>query len=298
LVTNEEGDGYSVVLYHPGVPLPQKFKVDATRDLANLVILLERAVLQQSESLSVFLYDKTISMDGSSPPEFLSGISILVSDNKGKKDVQILPESDYASHKGGDFYFEQTVEIGGRTWIVVVVPVDNTFDADLTFIVLTGTMTFVGSIILAVWMIHSINQQIRMDKIIMRAAAEASLVSDMFPLPNVRDRIIQDARARKLGRSTEFSDDLFRDDGTGLDDLSETRLQNYMTSEGIFGSKPIAELYPYTTIMSVWIQCNGQISDAIHSNFTLLHFFFAGLPTLLDFQLGHRLEILPMCFSF
>lgn len=253
LVHEVELDGYSVVLYHPGVPLPDKFNVGRPKDLANLVIhissLLKRATRYQSEGIAVYLYDKTAtSVDDANPPEFLSALENLVSSD-GEKYMRMLPDTDYASLQESSSYYEQDIEIGGRTWVVVVVPIDDTFKPNLTFIIISGVMIFVASCLLALWMFHNMTQQSKMNNVVVKAAAEASLVSDMFPLPRVRDRMIRDARARNNGRSKEFSDDVFRFDGTGRDHLSERKLNNFLTSEGIFGSKPIAELHPHTTVM-------------------------------------------------
>jgi len=197
--------------------------------------LLVRAARFQSESLSVYLYDMTKNIiDKEVSPEFLSGIEILVSeDYQGKEQVNIssFPETEYAMLRDADHYFEEELKIGGRTWMIVVVPVEGVYEANLTLIILSGCLIFFATALLSVWMIHNMRRSIQMHRIITKAAAEAAIVSSLFPA-DVRDRMIEDQAAGLL-RST----------------MTNGKLDSQLTSEGIFGSKCIAELYPYTTVM-------------------------------------------------
>jgi hypothetical protein len=256
--------GYSVVLYHPGAKLPEKFH-SKTRDLAAVVVnmgaLLHRAAKDQATTLSVILYDKTITaMDPAMAPQFLTGGDIIVdaSTNPQGPQVTLYNETDYDAivRNAGRLFYEDEMEIGGRQWGVVILPVQGTYETDLTSVITSGVMIFVASALLAVWMIHNMHQSIAMQRVISQAAAEASIVANLFP-PNVRERMIQDAQLKHKRRQelikgkTQEGKDLFANNKTGERSvLSKTRLNTLLTSEGIFGSKPIAELHPYTTLVS------------------------------------------------
>ena len=73
------------------------------------------------------------------------------------------------------------------------------------------------------------------------------VVSNLFPA-NIRDRMVQDAQDRGA-RSSKAEKDVFKNLKGGKLVLSETRLNQMMSSDGIFGGKAVAELHPYTTVM-------------------------------------------------
>ena len=280
LLEHTQADGYSVVLFHPGTPLPGKFDVDGPRDFACMVIhikaLLTRAARSMSSSMKVYLYDKTsTSIDGAAP-EFLSAIQIQSATKDQKKQVDAIPEVEFASLKDSSlYYFEQDITMGGRTWVMVSVPVNGTYEPDLTFVVTTGVMLFLASVLLAVWMLHNMHKSIEMHRVISKAAAEASIVSNLFPA-SVRERMIQDAEAKNKVRVKAQKKDVFVNDGSGgkRTILSENRLNNLLTSEGIFGSKPIAELVS-RSMVTLLLFCAG---------FSLAPLSFHALLTLLIYR--------------
>lgn len=66
-----------------------------------------------------------------------------------------------------------------------------------------------------------------------------------------RDAQLKRERQQDLLKGkTQGGKDLYVSDKSGENVLSKTRLNTLLTSEGIFGSKPIAELHPYTTLVS------------------------------------------------
>ena len=210
----------------------------------NIRSLLQRAARFQSESLSVYLFDTTLtSLVEGATPEFLSGIEIRVSEaNLDSKDIFVFPETEYAVLQDFDLYFEHDMHIGGRIWTIVVVPVEGTYEPRLTFIILSGSLIFAASVLLAIWMLHNMRRSIQMHRVITQAAAEASIVSNLFPA-NVRERMIHDAETKNMSKMEKAkAKDIFVNDG-------KRSLNKLLTSEGIFGSKPIAELHPYTTVM-------------------------------------------------
>ena len=60
--------------------------------------------------------------------------------------------------------------------------------------------------------------------------------------------MIQDAQDRGI-HSSMAGKDVFKNLKGGELVLSETRLNQMMSSDGIFGGKAVAELHPYATVM-------------------------------------------------
>ena len=180
LTQHTEEDGFSTILYHPGVQLPQHLEEpDPRRDLALIIMninsFLQRAARFQNEPMAVYLYDKTLYEmdDGATPPEFLGGVQVDVGSEE-TREVTLFKEVEYASLQDEELYYERLIKVGGRTWTTVVVAVDGSYEEDLTFVILCGVMIFVASILLAVWMIHNMHQSIKLNNVISNAAAEAA----------------------------------------------------------------------------------------------------------------------------
>ena len=244
-------DGLSVVLYHPGTPdigLPPK---DLSTMVINIPDLLLRAARFSSASLGVFLYDYN-------PEEtnFLGGLEINILENEDddtgsatrSTKMSAIPIEDVIG--ADDLALIKTMSVGGRTWKIVVVPVDDSFSANYAFVILSAALIFISSILVAAWMVHSTRRAMEMNLIMREAAAEAAIVSDMFP-DNVRKRLIEDLQRKKRNDPTAAMGDFFvsSEIHNGSDMLSSRRLEDFLTSEGVFGSKAIADFFPYTTIM-------------------------------------------------
>lgn len=249
LAQHTEEDGYSVLLYHPGVKLPSTFEMER-HDLATIImninLFLEHAIRFQSEAMSVYIYDKTPVAEGGAP-EFMGGVTIQVQSD-GEKQVVILQETEYIDLQDARLYYEKDTDVGARIWTTVVVALDGTYENDLTFVLLSGILIFVASVLLAIWMLHNMRRSIHLHQVINKAAAEAAIVQNLFP-DNVRERMIEDAEAKNKYRASVKQQDVFRTDSKGRrHTVSQQRLDK-LTSEGLFGTKPIAELYPYTTCM-------------------------------------------------
>ncbi|CAB9521509.1 Receptor-type guanylate cyclase gcy [Seminavis robusta] len=239
--------GYTVELYHPGTPLPDEFDVTTAHDLSNVVIninsVLYRAATHQTDRLEVYLYDTTFAaVDDDVQPDFLGGIARDVE----TAELVMLNETEYEGLSETYLYFERTLAIAGRQWKVVAIPKHGNFKPNITSTILSGGLIFVGAVFLSMWIINNMQRANEMNRVITKAAAEAAIVASLFPA-NVRERMIQDALAKQKG---VYNGEDFGDDealvGSGYDGAIETRL---LSSEGIFGSKPIADLHPYTTIM-------------------------------------------------
>ena len=182
--------GYTVVLYHPGNKLSEDLDIKP-RDLSNLVIkvnaLLSRAARLQSNALGAYLYDTTIveARDDEDPPaEFLGGLKIKVegSHNEGKA-IEYVTEVAYDDLRQSSkkLYFEKEIKIGSRYWKIVVLPVDDSYKANVTFVILTGVLIFGSAMLLAIWMVNNTYKSIQMHRVMTKAAAEAAIVTNLFP---------------------------------------------------------------------------------------------------------------------
>lgn len=225
IVASGEQESFTVVLYHPGVRIEGR----KPRDLSNILIqikdLLERSIRYQDDSLGVYIFDTT---DEQEP--FLGGMDIYV--KSGKKSLTWYPDNvKFEEIQGSsDLINEVTIEFGQREWNIVVIPVDKTYEAKVAPVVLGGVLLFVASLLLALWMINNMRRSIQMHRVMTKAAAEASIVNNLFPT-NVRERLLREAdmgRRRVLNKR-----DVFLNNG-------KDKFNGALTSEGIFGSKPIA----------------------------------------------------------
>ena len=236
IVASGDQESFTTVLYHPGVPLAGQ----APRDLSNILIqikaLLERTFRFQTESLGVYLFDKSEDM------MFLGGMHAKVNTD-GAKELVYFPDRIKLEDvkEGSDRLYTEDIEFASRVWTVYVRPIDDTYEADLIFVIISGVLIFVASLLLTFWIINNMNRSIQLHRVITKAAAEAAIVADLFPA-NVRERMIQDATGRRKAAGASRKQDAFLNNG------KEKRLvgQSRLSSEGIFGSKPIADFHPYT----------------------------------------------------
>ena len=256
LVGEHDDESFSTVIYHPGVPVEGLQPKDLSTMLVHIQSLLERAMRFQSESLAVYLYDQTDDM------KYIGGMSIEV-DNHDDLEEDEDHESELTFFADGvsiedveSSYRLHTsdIEFASRIWVAKVVPIDDAYETNYTSVIVGACLIFVASIVLALFMLYNMHRSIQMHKIMKKAAAaEANIVANLFP-KTVRDRMINDADNKQAMRSKIAKD---RKDAFRVDSHTR-RLSNGgggggggdgLTSEDIFGSKPIADLHPYTTIM-------------------------------------------------
>lgn len=296
IVASGVQDSNTVVLYHPGVRLPGT----KTRDLSNILIrieaLLTRAARFQTESHSVYLYDAT----DSEKVLFLGGMDIQVLDQEGdEKELtyhhSVVPLEDLAGSKS--HFYEEDIVFAARTWTIAVVPIDDSYQPNLTFVILSGSLIFVASLCLSLWMIASMRRAVQMHRVVTNAAAEAAIVSNLFPV-NVRERMIKDHLEEKKRTGASKKQDVFSNNKSGRNDLCEDKLNDFLTSEGIFGSKPIADLHPYTTIMfadlvgfTAWSSVR-QPSEV----FTLLETLYHAFDTIAKRRRVFKVETIGDCY--
>ncbi|CAB9528997.1 Receptor-type guanylate cyclase gcy [Seminavis robusta] len=244
IVASGEQESFTTVLYHPGVPVEGTKPKDLSNMLIQIKALLERSVRFQTESLGVYLFDRSEDM------MFLGGMHVVV-DANGDRELEYFPDRITLDEiTGKDRLYEEDIEFASRVWTIYVVPIDDAYEPSLVTIIVTGVLIFSASLGLALWMLTNMYRSIQIHRVMSKAAAEAAIVTSLFP-ENVRDRLIQDAtRAKPRGGKKGSDSDIFKFDGNdsrGV--LCQDGLSNLLTSEGLFGCKPIADFHPYTTIM-------------------------------------------------
>jgi hypothetical protein len=243
VIVSQETDGYSVSLIHPGIRLPDDIHVEP-RDLSLMLIhirsLLARAARFQGVSLSVYLYDATMTIADGSPHQYLGGAKIEVPDNS-EKEITYYSEVELEEvQDGADLYYEKQMEAGARDWTIVVVPVNDAYEADIMFVVICGVLIFASSLLLAwIWIMHNMKRSDQVNKIINKAAAESAIVSSLFPAA-VRKRLIQQ-NENKAEPTVSAEQEVLS--------LQHAKVDGDLNRQGVDDTMPIAEVYLNTTIL-------------------------------------------------
>ena len=240
LVQETDPSAYSVLLMHPGIPLEAESPTTDARDLSLMVIripsLLERSVRDlQKDRLAVYLYDVTEAAQRSEA-QFLGAIQTYASGSSN--DPTFLPEVDYAtfaaSYRGRqDFIHQDTLHIGSSQWIVAVVAMEgHEYKANITFVVLGGSVLFCATVCLAIWMVQNAKRTLKLERVLEQAEAEKRIVTDLFP-STVRDRLIQDATLRKNGGRNGGNIS-----NSDHDKNTPNPMKQSVTVGGVYGTKP------------------------------------------------------------
>ena len=273
-VQETDANAYSVIIYHPGVPLstdPEDFKSDMIAILlVRIPSLLERVSRLQEENLGLYLYDNRD--DGTK--EFLGAAVYNVNKTSGSTDTIIQDEVDYetfrkavTSDHGLDLLnknrvYEHTVDIASGSWTIVIIPVDDTYQPEIALVLFGGVMLLVASIGIAYWMYaNNMRRVIEIYQAKVQAEAERTIVANLFP-ENVRERLLEGTEAKNLalkqqtrsyGGIAGTKGSHVRRSGsiTQLDSIMGNKNRkldqqpfDHLTSEGLFGSKPIADFHP------------------------------------------------------
>ena len=233
------------------------------------------------------------------PPEFLEGLKVVANGRTSEKTITVYPEIGYDELMETDPYltYKEEIRVGGRVWKIVVVPVDDTYKPNTTYVILSGALIFTAGLLLSIWMVHNMNRSIQMHRVVTKAAAEAAIVSNLFP-ENVLKRMLDDAKAKNNKVGVSGKTDVFKNNGKGSHVLNEAKLNDYLTSEGIFGSRPIAELHPYTTIMFADLVGFTAWSSVREPSqvFTLLELLFNSFDNIAKRRRVFKVETVGDCY--
>jgi hypothetical protein len=153
LIQDNDPDVYSVYLLHTGAnssmgDRPRKISVVVFR----IPDLLTHTVMNSARSLSVYLYDSTEDQD---MPQFLGGLKVCLCPTcPHGQNMQSVPETAYGNVPRTYTQFEMALPILDREWVVVIMPLDDTYKPAVFFVILGGVLLFVAFIVLA-WMFRS-----------------------------------------------------------------------------------------------------------------------------------------------
>lgn len=228
LVQETDPSAYSVLLMHPGISLEAEGPQAVAKDLSLMVIripsLLERSVRDlHGDQKAVYIYDVT-EAESKAEAQFLGAIK--VESTKNGEILTSIDEVDYttfASSNTGrrDLFYEDGLEIGESEWIIAVVALEGEYDPNIALVVLGGSVLFVATVCLAIWMVQNAKRSLKMQRVLEEAEAEKRIVSSLFP-STVRDRLLYDATHGGGDKSP----------GKPL------RCHPSMTVGGVYGTKP------------------------------------------------------------
>ena len=152
LVQEADEVSYGVVLMHPGIKLSTESDV-WPRDLASIVIripdLIKRSAANQQQSSAVYIFDQS---DSSGEPLFLGAAQVTPYGNNSGSSIMPLPEINLDELRGTSrLHLEQDILAANKVWTVSVHAVDDTFKPDVLFVTIGGTIVFLASLCLALW---------------------------------------------------------------------------------------------------------------------------------------------------
>ncbi len=152
LVQETDEVSYGVVLMHPGIELSTELGV-WPKDLASIVIripdLIKRSSENQQRSSAVFLFDHS---DSSGVPLFFGGAKATPHGKNNGSMITVLAEVNLNEIRTTRrLYFEQNIKAANKVWTVSILSVDNTFKPHVLFVSICGTIIFLASLCLALW---------------------------------------------------------------------------------------------------------------------------------------------------
>ncbi|GAX12250.1 hypothetical protein FisN_1Hh181 [Fistulifera solaris] len=152
LVQETEDISYGVILMHPGIRLSTD--PDAwPKDLASIVIripdLIRRSTENQQQSSAVYIFDRS---DSGGQPLFLGGAEVKPYGDHSGALLTPLPETTLTEiQKTSKLYFEENIRAANKVWTVSVLSIDDTFKPNVLFVSMGGTIVFLASLCLALW---------------------------------------------------------------------------------------------------------------------------------------------------
>ncbi|CAB9520000.1 Histidine kinase [Seminavis robusta] len=190
LTGDRPDDGLGVILYSAGVPTSSNESLQSSLDLSAVVVeishLLERTSRVQGTSLAVYLYDAGKDQDPeTNKTNFMGGVEIKVNPDGTKELTFATLDLDNHAHLGSTssegLQYEEQLLVGHRHWTVMVQPIDDTFDPEVGFVILSGSLIFAATLLVAAWMVHSLRQSLRMHQ---ESTPEGRTKEDLWNAPS------------------------------------------------------------------------------------------------------------------
>jgi signal transduction histidine kinase/CheY-like chemotaxis protein len=207
-VQETEENAYSVIIYHPGIFLetePDDYPSELSLVLIRIPSLLSRVSLVQEENLAVYLYDTTILNTGGAA-EYLGSGAFKITGEKDEEVIRtlhLLPEIDLdnlrKNHESSRIYEEEVAITPSGTWVVAVVPVDDTYKPYITFVLFGGAMILTAGVFIAAWYFTNARRDARLNEI--RAASDsekAALIVESAKKSALAERELNDFLAHEV----------------------------------------------------------------------------------------------------
>ena len=205
---SNEHSPYSIKILHPGIQLDNNNNNNTAAGarpnaVAMMVVtipqLLIRALQGQAESTTVYLFDET---HQDSPPVFYGGAGISVAGNSSSETRQLNTEVELSSlvqprtHKYSRQYqrvVQAAVPILNKHWHIVVLSEQGTYQPDILYVVLGGTIIFVACVCLAAWIYSHMSRLERFHRVTAIGEAErAALIIQNAEKATVAERELND----------------------------------------------------------------------------------------------------------
>lgn len=146
-------EGY-IQLIHPGISLPET-PDEIPQGVSGLVVPIP-AVIQSSttefpEDVSIFIYDST---DNELEPEFVVAAEVYkVPLEESGETIVYLDEISFTELVDETVFFMHStkISVASRTWTMVVVALEGTFEPNLTYVIFTGKFIMLTSLCIALW---------------------------------------------------------------------------------------------------------------------------------------------------
>ena len=207
---------------HPGVELSKPQETDEVwpKDFSSIVLcvpdLLRRSTMTQTKPSLIYINDR------STPNEsavFMGGA--LVDIDPTMDPVATIDYQDEIpfDELSADLKQQTNVTAANRIWTVTVMSVGDEYEPDIVFVCLGGAVIFAASFCLAIWIWSAARRAEQYNEVVDAAERSNAIVTSLFP-KNVAKQIME---YNENDKNNEKSD---------------TK------------SKPIADLFPETTVVS------------------------------------------------
>lgn len=173
LAQETEENAFSVLAFHPGAPLdflPNHKPTVLSSMVIRIPDLIRFAAKDVTEGVSVSIFDST---RDDQLPTFMGGADIYISDQHANHTVIPTLERNLTDISSTAQRFEQRhIRIADKTWTIAVTSNPGTFESNLVFVVLGGTIIAASSVILAIWFYTNMTRLQEMQQMKQRAEAE------------------------------------------------------------------------------------------------------------------------------
>jgi CHASE1-domain containing sensor protein len=174
LVQETDSSAYAVILMHPGIPLPN---ISTPSSFSSMVIripdLIARASAGQVQSSSVYIFDST---NDDVTQQFLGGATVMK--GNGRSTTESLPELqlDQLRQKAQSQKREHDIAIASRTWTIVVVALEGTFEANHAPVIVGGVLLFILCALMGLFVCVNMHRINKIHQIRARAEAERAVL--------------------------------------------------------------------------------------------------------------------------